>query len=289
MNISVVGRRDGASSVAGAAYISRSRIYDERVGLTRDYRRCHRHERLVADLGVTLPEGAPERWRDRATLWNELERLTDARDEAEGLAEAAKKAAEDNDALIDELADEIAEQQALIDDADAKLPAAAAKADAWAAVFEQQGAESIVTDGFAGTTDDAEIAGILADAHGAYEAKLEELETAKAELEAAEEALAAAKADKEATAKDLAAAEADYAMAKEAYDKLCALMGWDEEPEQGAGQTTKPAGDRTPEQQAGPDDLPGTGDPASVAAAGLALGGLFSVAAGAHFRRRDEK
>ena len=135
----------------------------------------------------------------------------------------------------------------------------------------------------------AEIAGILADAHGAYEAKFEELETAKAELEAAEEALAAAKADKEATAKDLAAAEADYAMAKEAYDKLCALMGWDEEPEQGAGQTTKPAGDRTPEQQAGPDDLPGTGDPASVAAAGLALGGLFSVAAGAHFRRRDEK
>lgn len=74
MNISVVGRRDGASAVAGAAYISRSRLYDERVGLTRDYRRCHRHERLVADLGVTLPEGAPERWRDRATLWNEVER-----------------------------------------------------------------------------------------------------------------------------------------------------------------------------------------------------------------------
>lgn len=75
MNISVVGRRDGASAVAGAAYISRSRIYDERVGLTRDYRRCHRHERLVADLGVTLPDGAPGRWRDRSALWNEVERL----------------------------------------------------------------------------------------------------------------------------------------------------------------------------------------------------------------------
>lgn len=74
MNVSVVGRRDGASAVAGAAYISRSRIYDERVGLTRDYRRCHRHERLVADLGVALPEGAPGRWRDRAALWNEVER-----------------------------------------------------------------------------------------------------------------------------------------------------------------------------------------------------------------------
>lgn len=74
MNISVAGRSDGASAVAGAAYIARTRIYDERVGLTRDYRRCHQHERLVADLGVSLPASAPERWRDRSTLWNEVER-----------------------------------------------------------------------------------------------------------------------------------------------------------------------------------------------------------------------
>lgn len=213
----------------------------------------------------------------------ELERLTDARDEAKGLAEAAKKAAEDNDELIEKLASQIAEQQALIDDADEKLPAATAKADAWTAVFEQQDAESIVKDGFAGTTDDAEVAGALAAAHSAYEAKLEELETAKAKLEAAEEALEAAKADKETTAEELAAAEADYAMAKEAYDKLCAMMGWGEEPEQ----TVQQAGGRTPEQQAKLEALPTTGDPAAVAGA-VALVGIAAVAGCAHFRRRRD-
>lgn len=73
-DISVAGRTHGASSVACAAYISRSRMLDQRTGATYDYTRCHRHERLVADLGVTLPEGAPERWRDRSCLWNEVER-----------------------------------------------------------------------------------------------------------------------------------------------------------------------------------------------------------------------
>ncbi len=75
MNIAVAARAEGSSSVAGAAYISRSRILDERVGLVRDFRRCHSHERLVADLGVSLPEGAPARWADRAELWNEVERV----------------------------------------------------------------------------------------------------------------------------------------------------------------------------------------------------------------------
>jgi len=73
MNVSVVGRTDGASSVAGAAYISRSAIVDERTGVRYDYSRIHPHEVLVADLGVTLPEGAPARWRDRTVLWNEVE------------------------------------------------------------------------------------------------------------------------------------------------------------------------------------------------------------------------
>lgn len=73
LNVSVTGRSDGASSVAGAAYISRSRMVDERTGVAYDYTRCHRHERLVADLGVSLPDAAPARWRDRSTLWNEVE------------------------------------------------------------------------------------------------------------------------------------------------------------------------------------------------------------------------
>lgn len=74
-NISVASRADGASAVAGAAYLSRSKLTSERDGLTHDFRFAHQHEELVADLGVSLPEGAPEAWRDRSTLWNEVERV----------------------------------------------------------------------------------------------------------------------------------------------------------------------------------------------------------------------
>ncbi len=74
-NIAVASRADGASAVAGAAYLSRSKIECERDGIVHDFTRAHQHERLVADLGVSLPEPAPERWRDRAELWNEVERV----------------------------------------------------------------------------------------------------------------------------------------------------------------------------------------------------------------------
>lgn len=74
-NISVASRADGASAVAGAAYLSRSKLTNERDGITHDFTRAHQHEELVADLGVTLPEAAPERWYDRSVLWNEVEKV----------------------------------------------------------------------------------------------------------------------------------------------------------------------------------------------------------------------
>lgn len=74
-NIAVASRADGASAVAGAAYLSRSRIECERDGIVHDFTRAHQHEAIVADLGVALPDGAPDRWRDRAALWNEVERV----------------------------------------------------------------------------------------------------------------------------------------------------------------------------------------------------------------------
>lgn len=74
-NISVASRADGASAVAGAAYLSRSKLMNERDGVTHDFRRAHQHEELVADLGVSLPENAPEEWHDRSVLWNEVERI----------------------------------------------------------------------------------------------------------------------------------------------------------------------------------------------------------------------
>lgn len=81
-NISVASRADGASAVAGAAYISRSAIELEREGTMFDFTRAHRHERLVADLGISLPDGAPNRFGERGTLWNEVERV-EKRDDAQ--------------------------------------------------------------------------------------------------------------------------------------------------------------------------------------------------------------
>lgn len=74
-SIAVVSRSGGHSAVAGAAYLSRSNLVNERDGLRHDFTRAHQHERLVADLGIALPELAPERFADRSTLWNEVERV----------------------------------------------------------------------------------------------------------------------------------------------------------------------------------------------------------------------
>lgn len=54
MSVSAVLRAQDSSSVVSAAYTSRSRIRDSLTGITYDYRRCHRHEVLVADLGVCI-------------------------------------------------------------------------------------------------------------------------------------------------------------------------------------------------------------------------------------------
>ena len=65
----VIGRSSGRSVVAAAAYRAAELLHDEQL---------HRDHDFTAKTGVVhseimLPEGAPERWRDRATLWNEVE------------------------------------------------------------------------------------------------------------------------------------------------------------------------------------------------------------------------
>ena len=74
-NISIVSRSSGASAVAGAAYLSRSILTDERTGERHNYSRAHQHERLVHDFGVTLPPKSPKQFENRSNLWNEVERL----------------------------------------------------------------------------------------------------------------------------------------------------------------------------------------------------------------------
>ena len=74
----VIGRGSGRSAVAAAAYRSASRLHDERLGRDHDFT----NKAGVVHSEVMLPEGAPERLRDRETLWNEVE-ATEKRKDAQ--------------------------------------------------------------------------------------------------------------------------------------------------------------------------------------------------------------
>jgi hypothetical protein len=69
----IVSRKAGQSAIAKAAYISRSRLTDERDGEARDFRAAGGS--LFS--GIFLPKDAPEWAHDRAQLWNEAERAED--------------------------------------------------------------------------------------------------------------------------------------------------------------------------------------------------------------------
>jgi Ti-type conjugative transfer relaxase TraA len=65
----VIGRSQGRSAVAAAAYRAAERLHDEKLGRDHDYTA----KAGVVHSEILLPEGTPERWRDRGTLWNEVE------------------------------------------------------------------------------------------------------------------------------------------------------------------------------------------------------------------------
>jgi Ti-type conjugative transfer relaxase TraA len=65
----VISRANGSSAVAAAAYRSASRLEDERLGRGHDFS----NKAGVVHSEITAPEGSPERWKDRETLWNEVE------------------------------------------------------------------------------------------------------------------------------------------------------------------------------------------------------------------------
>lgn len=72
----VVSRGKGQSAVAKAAYNSRERLEDERTGDAHDYRR----KGGLLFSGIFAPKNAPEWVRDRATLYNEIERREKRKD-----------------------------------------------------------------------------------------------------------------------------------------------------------------------------------------------------------------
>ncbi|BAV47448.1 conjugal transfer relaxase TraA [Mesorhizobium loti] len=69
LHVKVIGRKAGSSAVASAAYRSASRLCDERIERSHDFSA----KRGVVHSEVMLPENAPEAWRDRERLWNDVE------------------------------------------------------------------------------------------------------------------------------------------------------------------------------------------------------------------------
>jgi Ti-type conjugative transfer relaxase TraA len=69
LHVKVIGRKAGSSAVASAAYRSASRLRDDRLERSHDFS----NKRGVVHSEVMLPEDAPEQWRDRERLWNDVE------------------------------------------------------------------------------------------------------------------------------------------------------------------------------------------------------------------------
>jgi Ti-type conjugative transfer relaxase TraA len=65
----VIGRSGGRSAIASAAYRAGERLHDDKLDRDHDYT----DKAGVVHRAVILPAGAPERWADRGTLWNEVE------------------------------------------------------------------------------------------------------------------------------------------------------------------------------------------------------------------------
>ncbi len=68
-HVKVIGRKSGSSAVASAAYRSASRLRDDRLERSHDFSA----KRGVVHSEVMVPEDAPEAWKDRERLWNDVE------------------------------------------------------------------------------------------------------------------------------------------------------------------------------------------------------------------------
>jgi MobA/MobL family len=76
MRMQVIGRSAGRSATAAAAYRSGEQLTDERTGQVHDYT----GKSDIYGSEILGPENAPARLCDRATLWNEVERIEKRKD-----------------------------------------------------------------------------------------------------------------------------------------------------------------------------------------------------------------
>lgn len=75
-SVQVISRAAGRSAVAAAAYRAGERLHDERLDRDHDFRA----KSGVEHSEIMLPEGAPEQWRDRERLWNDVEAFEKRKD-----------------------------------------------------------------------------------------------------------------------------------------------------------------------------------------------------------------
>ncbi|MFT8328123.1 Ti-type conjugative transfer relaxase TraA [Gluconobacter oxydans] len=76
LHAKVISRATGRSAVAAAAYRAASRLHDLRLDRDHDFS----NKSGVVHSEILLPDGAPERFLDRATLWNEVEAIEKRKD-----------------------------------------------------------------------------------------------------------------------------------------------------------------------------------------------------------------
>lgn len=69
-SIKIIGRSDGKSAVASAAYRSGEKLTDDRTGLIHDFTK----KRGVVFTEISLPAHAPPEYADRNVLWNAVEK-----------------------------------------------------------------------------------------------------------------------------------------------------------------------------------------------------------------------
>ena len=70
-SIKIISRTGGRSAVASAAYRAGEKLYNEETGLTHDFTR----KGGVIMNEILLPLNAPVRYKNRETLWNEVQTI----------------------------------------------------------------------------------------------------------------------------------------------------------------------------------------------------------------------
>ena len=70
-SIKIISRAGGRSAVASAAYRSGEKLYNDETGITHDFTR----KGGVILCEIMLPDNAPERYKNREVLWNEVQQI----------------------------------------------------------------------------------------------------------------------------------------------------------------------------------------------------------------------